>query len=353
MRKSLFLLMLLLLIIPSALAQEKVCAYYFYGEGCHYCLQIKPFLEQVEQKYPQLDLHKLDIGDRKNAKLLAEFYSKYKIEKGGTPTLVIGDEILLGAKEIPDRLESDILSHPEGLACPAAEKGLKTVTIAAVLGAAAVDSVNPCELAVMILLLITIAGAASDKTKKWKVLFAGIAFTVAVYVSYLLMGFGLFNVIQYAGVTMIVKKIVGVLAIVVGVFNLKDFVKIGAGGFVMEVPMSWRPRMKAFIRSVASVPGAFLVGLIVSLFLLPCTSGPYIVILGMLADTTTFWSAVPLLLLYNLVFVAPMIIITVLVHFGASPERIERLRKPRTRWLHLITGMGMVVLGVLLLVGIL
>ena len=68
----------------------------------------------------------------------------------------------------------------------------------------------------------------------------------------------------------------------------------------MEVPISWRPRLKAVIKGITSVPGAFLVGFVVSLFLLPCTSGPYIVILGLLAKTTTRNYALLLLLLYNL-----------------------------------------------------
>ena len=68
--------------------------------------------------------------------------------------------------------------------------------------------------------------------------------------------------------------------------------------------------MKRIIQRVTSVPGAFLTGFVVSLFLLPCTSGPYIVILGLLGKTATRPEALAWLVLYNLIFVLPMVAIT-------------------------------------------
>jgi cytochrome c biogenesis protein CcdA len=118
----------------------------------------------------------------------------------------------------------------------------------------------------------------------------------------------------------------------------------------MEVPMSWRPRLKALINSVTSVPGAFFVGFAVSLFLLPCTSGPYIVILGLLAHTTTKGYALELLALYNLIFVSPMILITGAVYFGfTTTEKAEEWRTKKLKVLHLIAGLIILGLGVVML----
>ena len=69
----------------------------------------------------------------------------------------------------------------------------------------------------------------------------------------------------------------------------------------MEVPFSWRPKMKAIIGRVVSPLGALISGLLVSLFLLPCTSGPYVVILGLLAEKTDFVRTFTLLIFYNLI----------------------------------------------------
>ena len=140
------------------------------------------------------------------------------------------------------------------------------------------------------------------------------------------MGIGLYTAIQASGLTHNFYLIIAILAIVIGLFNLKDYLWYGKF-FVMEVPISWRPKLKLIINSVTSVPGAFFTGFIISLFLLPCTSGPYIVILGLLAHATTKSYAIMLLAFYNLIFISPMIIITTAVYFGfTDTQKAEEWR---------------------------
>jgi len=105
--------------------------------------------------------------------------------------------------------------------------------------------------------------------------------------------------------------------------------------------------MKTLIRGVTSVPGAFLIGFAVSLFLLPCTSGPYIVILGLLAHATEWGYAMALLVLYNFIFVLPMLIITGAIYFGfTTTEKAEEWRKGKLKILHLIAGIIILLLGI-------
>lgn len=226
---------------------------------------------------------------------------------------------------------------------------LANLSLWAVIGAALADSINPCEFAVLVILLTTILAANG----KLKALLAGLAFSLSIYISYFLMGLGLFSAIQATGLSYVFYWIVAILAILVGLFNLKDYLWYGKW-FIMEVPISWRPRMKVLIRSVTSVPGAFLIGFVVSLFLLPCTSGPYIVILGLLAKAATRSYAIMLLLLYNLIFILPMILITLGIYFGfTTTEQAEEWRRRKLKFLHLITGIIILLLGVGMLLSIL
>jgi cytochrome c biogenesis protein CcdA len=159
------------------------------------------------------------------------------------------------------------------------------------------------------------------------------------------MGLGLYSAVEAAGATQAIYLAVAVLAIIIGLFNLKDYLWYGKC-FVMEVPPSWRPALKQLIQKVTSVPGAFLVGFGVSLFLLPCTSGPYIVILGLLAKTTTRTGAALWLLLYNAIFILPMILITVAVYLGMTTlEKTERWRTQHLQLLHLVAGFVLLLLG--------
>jgi cytochrome c biogenesis protein CcdA len=132
---------------------------------------------------------------------------------------------------------------------------------------------------------------------------------------------------------------------------MKDLLWYGKW-FSIEVPESWRPSLKKFTAKAISIPGAFVVGLLDALFLAPCTSGPYLVILTLLSQTTTRVQGALWLLLYNFIFILPMIAIAFLVHLGiTTTARAERWRQAKLGWLHFTTGLVMVFLGVGMIVG--
>jgi cytochrome c biogenesis protein CcdA len=238
----------------------------------------------------------------------------------------------------------------------AAEEACKTgllslnLTPVAVACGAALDAINPCEFAILILLM---ASLLLNDTNRKKALYTGLSFVAAVFVAYFLMGVGLLEFLRTY--TLAYSKYfyntIGVFSIVLGLFNIKDYFWYGGGGFLMEVPQSWRPKMKGLILKITTPWGAFLTGLLVSLFLLPCTSGPYVVILGMLASKTTFLKAFLYLIAYNLIFIAPMLAIVFAVYFGLSPEKAENWRKQKLRLLHLVAGVILIALGIVILGG--
>ena len=164
------------------------------------------------------------------------------------------------------------------------------------------------------------------------------------------MGLGLFSVLQASGLSHTFYIIVTVLAVIVGLLNIKDYFWYRKG-LLMEIPLSWRPAMKKIINSATSPLGAFLVGFIVSLFELPCTGGPYIVILGLLAKEVTRATGIIYLLLYNLVFVMPLIMLSIIIYKGISTsEKLEKIRQDKIKILHLIAGILMLVIaGVMIL----
>ncbi len=376
------LVLLSLLNISLLSAQEEaspitVEMVYFYGQGCPHCAKMEGFVEELEIKYPTLIIHKYEVyADQAGREMFQKLTDAHGTKISGVPTTYINGNMIVGfsdalGKQIEqeirhciefgcesplDRLEKK--DDTTTLTCegdkspiedPHISDTKRTLTLGAVITGALVDSINPCEFAVLILLLTAILAAGNRK----RALFAGFAFTAAIYISYYLMGLGLFSAIQASGFTHMFYGIVAGLAIIVGLFNLKDYLWYGKW-FVMEVPLSWRPKMKMLIKSITSVPGAFLIGFVVSLFLLPCTSGPYIVILGLLAKTVTHNYALILLLLYNLIFVMPMIIITLLVYFGfTTTEQAEHWRTTKLRTLHLITGIVMLIIGFVMIGAIL
>src|SRR4030042_3676576 len=231
------------------------------------------------------------------------------------------------------------------------------VTLLAVICGAGVDAINPCEFAILILLMASMLAAEPDSASvqngarnKKKALLTGFAFIAGIFIAYFFMGIGLMEFIrkytfEFSGYF---YKIIGALAIIIGLLNLKDYFWYGKG-FLMEVPLSWRPKMKSLIRGISNPIGGFFIALLVSLFLLPCTAGPYFVILGMLAHKVTFAKALAYLILYNVIFILPMLAIVLLIYYGLSPEKDENWRKQKLRLLHLIAGVILLGLGIAIL----
>jgi cytochrome c biogenesis protein CcdA len=362
-KAKLLLFAAVLLLIPLVTAQEKTCFYFFYGDGCLHCAKAEPFVNQIEQSLP-VEAHRFEVyNDRENLVLLNKYFDSYGVpdKERGVPAVFLSNAYLVGYSPIANNLSS-IMAENGGAECPVLDgramsgisngkapvEKLSQLTLLTIISAALVDSINPCAIAVLLILLAALLAAG----QKERVLRAGFAFTLSIYIAYLLFGLGLFSALQISGISYWFYKIVGALAIIIGLANIKDYFWYGAGGFVMEIPRSWRPALKKILGGVTSTWGAFLAGFIVCLFELPCTGGPYIVILGLLAERMTMLASLPLLLLYNVFFVLPLILLTLLVYSGYSNvEKATEWKEHNIRRLHLFAGIVMLALGLLIVLG--
>jgi len=216
------------------------------------------------------------------------------------------------------------------------------------------DSVNPCAIAVLTMVLISIL--IQNPNKKRKVLFAGLTFVSSVFIGYLIYGivivqfFNLFAEFlrQSSGY---VYKGLAILAMLFGALNIKDSFYYKKGSFGTEMPLFMRPKVKRIIGNVTSPMGAFIIGFVVTLFLLPCTIGPYIVASGLLFELG-FIGSIPWLLYYNLIFIIPMLIITLIVYFGfRKVEKVEGWKERNIKKLHLIAGILLFLVGFAILFG--
>jgi len=229
-----------------------------------------------------------------------------------------------------------------------------SLTLPKVLSLAAVDSVNPCAFAVLLMMLVSVM--LYNPGNRRSILFAGLAFVTSVFVMYFLYGLvfiKLFQVIQALSIVRFwFSKVLAGGAIAFGILNIRDFVRYKPGRLGTEMPLVMRPKVKRILSKVTSTKGAFLTGIIVTVFLLPCTIGPYIIAAGILSVFDMVQN-VPILLLYNLVFVAPMIAIVGGVYLGLSKvQDIYQWKERNISKLHLIAGIVIVGLGVALLLGL-
>jgi cytochrome c biogenesis protein CcdA len=338
--------------IPS---DNGYCIYFFYGNGCPHCARIEPYIDELSKKYPNFAVIKLEIYyNSTNKALFDDFNTRYgiKSENRGIPEVFISDHALIGEDAIKKDLELSIQYFSKNPPlCPlkynVSQSGTHGIspsdkfelTLPVVVIAAIVDSINPCAFAVMAFLLSYIGALGSRK----KVLKIGLIYTGAVFVTYLLAGMGLFTFIQTAKITVIVYQIAAAIAIIAGLINIKDFFWFGKG-FSLKIPESRKGMIKKYVHE-ATIPAAIILGILVSMVELPCTGEVYLTILALLSTNMTIWQGLPYLILYNFIFVLPLLVITFLFYKESSAEKVDKFRLKYRRWMKLGIGLVLLILG--------
>lgn len=337
---------------------DDYCIYYFYGETCPHCAEISPYISKLMEKYPNFTLHKLEIYyNSSNQELFDDFVTRYKIERKGVPAVFISSDALLGTSQIKDNLESKILYYLENKPiCPleynrqeATQHQISPakkieLTLPTIIISALVDSINPCAFAVLIFLLLYLSTIGATR----RTLKIGVVYILTVFIVYFLAGLGLLTTIQSIGLTRQIFYLAALISIGAGLINIKDFFWYGKG-ISLAIPESRKGTIEKYIKK-ASMPAAIILGILVSMFELPCTGGVYLAILSLIAKNA-YSSAIPYLLLYNLIFILPLVIILLAVYFGVSAEKAEKLRVEKRKWLRLIMGLVMLALGLAMLLG--
>ena len=228
------------------------------------------------------------------------------------------------------------------------------LTFARITSLALADSVNPCAIAILVMILVSIL--TKDVRNRKKVLHTGLMFVLSVFIGYLFYGIIMVQFFKsFAELirenSFLIYNSLAILSMIIGAFNIKDYFSYTPGGIATEMPLWMRPKVKLIINRITSPKGAFVIGFFITLFLLPCTIGPYIVASGLLAEKGII-GALPILIYYNIVFVLPMLAITLMIYFGFTKvEDVSGWKERNIRWLHLIAGILLFGVGISLLMG--
>ncbi len=218
-------------------------------------------------------------------------------------------------------------------------------TLLTIVITALIDSINPCAIGVLIL-MCTVLLAGKQSAKRLFVL--GSVYILSVMTVYLVAGLGLVYfftkiplwVTEYLSIT------VGVLIIAAGFVEIKDYFWYGVG-FSLTIPPVFAKQLHNFT-SKSTIPAVMFLGAFVSAVELPCTGAPYLAIITLLSQYFD-WYAFMLLVLYNVLFVAPLIVILLLVVAGKKVHEIKKWKHRARPYMRLGAGLLFVGLGWLLI----
>ena len=218
-------------------------------------------------------------------------------------------------------------------------------TLGIVLTTAAIDSINPCAIGVLVLMLSVLMGA---KRSIGRILFLGSMYILAVLVVYLLAGLGLLLFLSKIPlfITEYLAISVGLIIIAAGLLEIKDFFWYGKG-FSLAIPPYFARKLHT-LSSTTTVWGVIFLGAFVSAVELPCTGAPYLAIITMLSLNFDF-TAFLMLVLYNIVFVSPLIIILIMVASGKKLYEIKKWKQSKRHYMRLAVGLLLIAMGWLLM----
>ena len=338
-----------------------VSAVFFYGDGCSHCENVKPFLAEIQARYPGLHLQMLEIyNNATNREKFSVMNRQYGTVNAGIPEIFIGNRTLIGDEDIKTHFEESIIAEQQrrsssntiatsqNISIPAAPATLTSsaqLTPQLVMVSALIDSLNPCAFSVLVFLLITISVAGNRR----RILMVGATYVLALFSFHLLAGVGLFSVVILSGFSKVFSLLGASLAVLFGVITLIEVVR-NKESYLLAIPESKKQVLGHYIQT-ATLPAAFVLGILAGVFGFSCTGGIYISILSLMSRGFTLMSGLPYLILYNLIFILPLVLVVLLIAFGIPPERANTWRIDNRRVLRLIVGLTMIALGAIIFSG--
>jgi hypothetical protein len=379
------LLFLLLLAMTAAQAAgpPALTIHYFRADGCPHCEDAGAFFARLAAEEPRLIVRDYEVSrNPENRALFQAALQALGVEEGGVPFIFVGDWATLGyhadattGTEIRRQVERCLAAPcPDALAAiragrapvslPPREAGadvlrlplvgevdasslslpLLTVTVAAL------DAFNPCAFFVLLFLLSMMAHQKS----RARMLAVGGIFVLFSGLMYFAFMAAWLNLFQLLGELAWVTLAAGLLAVVVGAVNVKDFFLFGRG-VSLSIPESRKPDLFRRARAIltaenlpAMLAATVFLAVAANFYELLCTAGFPMVYTRLLTLGEPSAAVRYLYLaLYNLVYVLPLAVI-VLVFVRTLGAR--KLGEREGRLLKLLSGTMMLELGVLLLV---
>ena len=209
---------------------------------------------------------------------------------------------------------------------------------------ALLDSVHPCSFSI---LLITVAFLFGMQMARGRILAIGGIYIAGIFVAYLAIGIGAFQVLHIFDVPHFMGKLGATLLILFGVLNLTNWL-VPSFPLKLSIPASAHRKMAELMNSV-SIPAAFALGLLVGLCQFPCMGGPYLMVIGLLHDSATYAVGVGYLVLYNAILVVPLAAVLYLAANKDVVEKMQGWRRTNISAVRLWSGIAMVLLGIIVL----
>lgn len=226
----------------------------------------------------------------------------------------------------------------------------QNVSLPLIVVAALIDSVNPCAIGMLILLLGYLMVFAKQPERMLK---TGLIYIITIFITYFLLGliFSQFVYLlvsweYYRLVSDVIKYAIIILIWAAALINLKDVFWYDKG-FSLHVPHGKVPLLMSYIQK-ASAPATIILGVLVTLFELPCSLPLYVGAIMIMTSTFSYLTSTSYLLLYNFIFVLPLIIIFIILLKTKKVFEAKDWQERGNKWMKLSMSLAQIGIGIVL-----
>jgi cytochrome c-type biogenesis protein len=230
------------------------------------------------------------------------------------------------------------------------------LTVPTVLGAGVLDGLNPCSFALLVLFatytltLVNAVTADGSPTvlARQRLLGAGSLYVGAVWITYFLIGLGLFGFMSFLGQDHLVTRIAAVLALLMALWMVKDVLLPGVGPS-MAAPIASHGWMQRALER-GGLAGMLIAGVLVGICTVPCSGAIYLDIIGVVHASGGGAAGFALLALYNLAYIAPLVILLGAVSDRRALGRLGRWNSANSPWVKVAIAVAVVAMSLGLLI---
>ena len=223
------------------------------------------------------------------------------------------------------------------------------LTVPVVLASGVADGLNPCAFALLVLfatytLTLTNSVTANGSPTAFaraRLLGAGSLYVGAVWITYFLIGLGLFSFLGWLGQDHLVTRMAAVVALLMALWMLKDVFLPGWGPSMMA-PASTHGRMHRAIER-GGLAGMLGAGVLVGICTVPCSGAIYLDIVAVLNASGGGTTGLALLALYNLAYIAPLVALLAAVSNRRVLGQLGRWNRANSPWVK--TGLAIAVVA--------
>lgn len=358
---------------PPHPIKEKIEMSFYYEKGNPECIKVQKLLEILSLFSSNISLQMRDITLSNNKELfdiLMEIYYKNLNQKKKVPAIFFENKMLIGYEDIYNEIYLPIMAAIERkppktiqerisnflremkIYIISSSGGLLSTTV---MIAGLIDGINPCAISILIFLIFSLSKL---KDKRKQIVTSGLSFILGIFVTYLFIGIGLLKLTitsLFISIYNLVFIGMGILAFVLGGLNILDFYYARKGNIrkiKLQLPLRYKKLSHFIIRKVSltNLLIIFCIGALMSLIEFPCSGQVYLPTITLIGNPLSNFRPFLLLLLYNLMFILPLIGIVIVSILWLSSEKVSIFISQKLTLIKLSTAIFFFLIGTYMLI---